>query len=176
MPFTTYHRCVLDTPKRSAICDIPRRQMRTPFRVPALLFLLCSRIMSTKLTHDSHNTRKKCEESANMENRLEILRKTLNMGWGELASAMGISRSMLDQVRKGTRIFSPKTARQLEELELKAGLRESHPPLPQPSGDLTGDIHTICTRLSGMEKALERMATALERLAASHAEGQEEEK
>lgn len=47
MPFTTYHRCVLDTPRRSAICDIPCRQMRTPLRVPALLFVVCSRIMST---------------------------------------------------------------------------------------------------------------------------------
>lgn len=101
-----------------------------------------------------------------MENRLKILKKTLNMGWGELASAMGVSRSMLDQVRNGKRCFGPKAMRQLEALEERAGLRECLRQAPQVDGDLVADIRTIRTHLAGVDKALERIAAALEKIMA----------
>lgn len=99
-----------------------------------------------------------------MEKRLETLKKALKMGWGELADAMGISRSMLDQVRKGNRVFSPKTLRQLEAMETQAGLRAPDKPKPPSEANLPTGIHTICTHLLGIEKALERIAGVLEKM------------
>ena len=44
------------------------------------------------------------------------------MEWGELAAHLGISRSMLDQVRKGTRNPGPKLVRRIEAAESAAGI------------------------------------------------------
>ena len=57
-----------------------------------------------------------------MQERLEILRKTRRFQWGELADHLGISRSMLDQIRKGTRAPGPKLARKIESSEVEVGI------------------------------------------------------
>jgi transcriptional regulator with XRE-family HTH domain len=49
--------------------------------------------------------------------RLETLRKSLNLNYGELAEALDLSRSMLDFIRSGKRKPSPKILRKMEELE-----------------------------------------------------------
>lgn len=68
---------------------------------------------------------------------------------------------MLDQVRKGERLFSPKTMRRLEELE-----NRNSPETPtKTEGTDKADFHTICTRMDRMEKQLERLADFHERIA-----------
>ena len=61
--------------------------------------------------------------------------------WGELASHLGLSRSMLDMVRKGNRNLSIKALRRLEECERETGIL---PPIKAPSEsgkpDETGPI------------------------------------
>lgn len=64
-----------------------------------------------------------------MNARLQQLRETLRMEWGELASHLGISRSMLDFVRKGQRNLSFPALRRLEEAERAAGILP--PPKPE---------------------------------------------
>ena len=44
------------------------------------------------------------------------------MEWGELATHLGLSRSMLDFIRKGQRNLSFKALRRLEEAERAAGI------------------------------------------------------
>jgi transcriptional regulator with XRE-family HTH domain len=61
--------------------------------------------------------------------RLQKLRKELHLQWGELAEKLGVSRSMLDQVRKGVRNFGPKTERKLHDLEVDAGIAKVKPVL-----------------------------------------------
>lgn len=52
-----------------------------------------------------------------MNNRLEIIRKQRSLEWGELAVLLGISRSMLNQIRSGNRHPSPKLLRKIQEAE-----------------------------------------------------------
>lgn len=59
-----------------------------------------------------------------MEKRLESLKIALHLEWGELADLLGISRSMLDQTRKGRRAFGPHIMRKLQQAEVEAGIRE----------------------------------------------------
>lgn len=99
-----------------------------------------------------------------MNTRLEVLKKSMKLSWGELAETLGVSRSMVDQVRKGTRVFGPKAVRRLEELEVQAGIREALSSSTQMPEEQNNDIHTICTHITGMEKALERIARMLEKL------------
>lgn len=57
-----------------------------------------------------------------MEERLRRLKTALHLEWGELADKLGISRSMLDQTRKGVREFGPQTMRSLIAAEAEAGI------------------------------------------------------
>jgi transcriptional regulator with XRE-family HTH domain len=57
-----------------------------------------------------------------MNARLQNLREALKMEWGELATHLGISRSMLDFVRKGQRNLSFPAIRRLEAVEKEAGI------------------------------------------------------
>jgi len=57
-----------------------------------------------------------------MQERLETLRFALRYQWGELAEHLGLSRSMLDQVRKGQRQLSFKALTRLEQAEQAAGI------------------------------------------------------
>jgi transcriptional regulator with XRE-family HTH domain len=64
-----------------------------------------------------------------MNVRLETLKKALHLEWGELAKCLGVSRSLIDQVRKNRRNLGPKTFRRLIELERSAGItneQDSH--------------------------------------------------
>lgn len=58
-----------------------------------------------------------------MQERLETLRQKLFFQWGELAAHLGISRSMLDMVRKGRRQPGVHLLRRIEAAEVEAGLR-----------------------------------------------------
>ena len=60
-----------------------------------------------------------------MKERLQILKEKNRFQWGELAHHLGISRSMLDQLRKGTRHPGPKLIRIIEAAEVEAGIVNS---------------------------------------------------
>jgi transcriptional regulator with XRE-family HTH domain len=62
-----------------------------------------------------------------MNARLQRLREVLRLEWGELAERLGLSRSMLDFVRKGQRNLSFKALSRLEDVERCAGFT---PPPP----------------------------------------------
>jgi transcriptional regulator with XRE-family HTH domain len=61
----------------------------------------------------------------NVGERLEALRRRLTLNWGELAAHLDISRAMLDFMRSGQRVPSPKTMRKIEAAELHAGIESS---------------------------------------------------
>jgi transcriptional regulator with XRE-family HTH domain len=63
-----------------------------------------------------------------MEERLQLLRQKLRLEWGQLAERLGLSRAMLDFVRKGQRNLSFKALNRLEDAERAAGILP--PPLP----------------------------------------------
>lgn len=67
-----------------------------------------------------------CERCV-MQVRLQKLKTALHVEWGELAQRLGVSRSLVDQARKNTRQFGPKTMRRLMDVERQAGIlyRES---------------------------------------------------
>ncbi len=94
-----------------------------------------------------------------MKNRLESLKKRLGLSWGELADYIGISRSMLDFVRTGTREPGNKTRRLIEDAEKKSGLEAVPTFVEHPSSE-------IAPKLDRISAALERIATALEQLLA----------
>ena len=57
-----------------------------------------------------------------MEKRFGLLRVALRLTWGGLAQYLDLSRSMMDQVRKGQRNLSFPALARLEEAERSAGL------------------------------------------------------
>lgn len=57
-----------------------------------------------------------------MRDRLQKLKEALVLEWGELAETLGVSRSMLDQVRSGARTPGPKLLRAIQGAEHRAGL------------------------------------------------------
>ena len=63
----------------------------------------------------------------------------MRLEWGELATRLGLSRSMLDMVRKGQRNLSFKALDRLEQAELEAGIfppqPASEPPRSEPGTD-----------------------------------------
>ena len=59
-----------------------------------------------------------------MNQRLQRLRETLKLEWGELAEHLGMSRAMLDFVRKGQRNLSFPALRRLEQAEREAGFSD----------------------------------------------------
>lgn len=73
-----------------------------------------------------------------MEQRLEILRHHLRLQWGELAAHLGVSRSMLDQVRKGTRQPGPKLIRRIEEAEVVSARGHDSPMSTRGKGESKG--------------------------------------
>lgn len=72
-----------------------------------------------------------------MHQRLQRLKLALKVEWGELAGHLGMSRAMLDFVRKGQRNLSIKASRRLEEVERAAGL--SPPQVPPVASDTLGE-------------------------------------
>ena len=58
-----------------------------------------------------------------LNDRLEALRKSLNLNYKELADMLHISRPMLDFLRSGKRKASPKVMRRIEELERDASYK-----------------------------------------------------
>lgn len=93
-----------------------------------------------------------------MKARLEILRDTKHLEWGELAQALGISRSMLDHVRSGFRSFGPKTIRRLEQLEVDAGIKTAHRVAEEPGTYMTRNVAEEMRReLREMKKDLATM-------------------
>ena len=68
-----------------------------------------------------------CEKGADVKKRLETLKRELSLDWGELATRLGISRSMLDQTRKSKRSFGPQIMRRLIQTEIEAGLTPPRP-------------------------------------------------
>ncbi|MEI6704410.1 MAG: hypothetical protein WCL71_12895 [Deltaproteobacteria bacterium] len=52
----------------------------------------------------------------------------MRMEWGELASHLGLSRSMLDFARKGQRNLSFKALNRIEQAERDAGISSPSPP------------------------------------------------
>ena len=102
------------------------------------------------------------------------------MEWGELATHLGISRSMLDFVRKGQRNLSFPAIRRLEDAEREAGILASTPappPDPEPSespqikkrkisekGDLKGQEKAeLMAKLDMIEKALAEFRSMLQK-------------
>lgn len=63
-----------------------------------------------------------------MNARLEKLKKTLVLEWGEIAKHLGVTRSMLDKVRKGERQAGPQLERRIIEAEIEAGLSDAKSP------------------------------------------------
>ena len=57
-----------------------------------------------------------------MKARLDRLRDSLMLSWGELQNRLDISESMLYFIKKGARNPSPKLMRRIVELEQEAGL------------------------------------------------------
>lgn len=75
-----------------------------------------------------------------MNARLQRLREVLRLEWGELASHLGVSRSMLDFVRKGQRNLSFPALRRLEEAERAAGILPPTPSVPAPETVPPGEL------------------------------------
>ena len=110
-----------------------------------------------------------------MDERLQLLRETLRLTWGDLAQRLGLSRSMMDQVRKGQRNLSFPALSRLEEVERSAGIappplaiREPRPTYsaPEQNGSISVDaedvrelarlVRELAARVEAMEKQLNR--------------------
>lgn len=66
-----------------------------------------------------------------MRDRLQALKEKLHLEWGELADRLEISRSMIDQMRGGSRSAGPKLERRIVDLEIQAGIVEAPTPYTQ---------------------------------------------
>lgn len=97
-----------------------------------------------------------------MKERLENLKKTLGVTWGEVAEYIGISRSMLDFLRSGERSAGNKTLQQMENAEERA-IKEN-PTIP-----------TFEKRILIPDNVAERIAIALERIATALEKGPKSE-
>lgn len=98
----------------------------------------------------------------------------MRLEWGELATRLGLSRSMLDMVRKGQRNLSFKALFRLEEAERKAGIL---PPvtaiLPPGTAPETSSMkkHKISEKGGGKGGGeRERLLTAIGKIEAGLAE------
>lgn len=82
------------------------------------------------------------EKSAQNEHsiirRLTVLRHSLMVSWGELATELGISRSMLVFLKNGKRFPSAKLWRRIVELELKCGI-------PNKTENCASNVSTLNT-------------------------------
>jgi transcriptional regulator with XRE-family HTH domain len=104
-----------------------------------------------------------------MEDRLQRLRASLKLEWGELAKRLELSRAMLDFVRKGQRNLSFKALRRLEEAEREAGISEpithqakEKPPLRQERKKVI--IASVKDALGSIRAALDRLDECLGQL------------
>ena len=64
----------------------------------------------------------------NVGSRLDGLKETMTLTWGELSTRLQLSRAMLDFMRTGARNPSPKVLRRITELEVEAGIATPRPP------------------------------------------------
>ena len=102
-----------------------------------------------------------------MDKRLQILRETLRLQWGELAQRMRISRSMLDQVRAGKRALSYKAIRRLEQVEIEAGvlsmpLKTESPPLTLHVHEPPAETPTKKKKFVALRERMDRMETDIQ--------------
>ena len=67
----------------------------------------------------------KSEEKCSIAHRLDSLRVTQQLSWKQTAEAIGLSESMIYQVKSGKKALSPKALHRLAAAERKAGLAPS---------------------------------------------------
>ena len=105
-----------------------------------------------------------------MNSRLQRLREILRLEWGELADHLGMSRAMLDFVRKGQRNLSFPALRRLEEAERAAGISppvvptvSAPTPAPATSAGMNQEKLEISPRASDdpLEVAMARLEAAM---------------
>jgi transcriptional regulator with XRE-family HTH domain len=105
----------------------------------------------------------------NVGTRLEGLKESLTLTWGELSKRLQISRAMLDFMRTGDRHPSPKMLRRIMELETEAGLTH---PVPSPmmvresQADYSHSVdskHLHITELKRQVAVIERQLAELKR-------------
>jgi transcriptional regulator with XRE-family HTH domain len=108
-----------------------------------------------------------------MDERLQKLRAALRMEWGQLAAHLGMSRAMLDFVRKGQRNLSFPALARLEEAERSAGItppilavREAPPSYetPQEKVEISApemELHAIASALRELCQRVERLEKRL---------------
>jgi transcriptional regulator with XRE-family HTH domain len=108
-----------------------------------------------------------------MEKRFSALRVALRLTWGGLAQRLDLSRSMMDQVRKGQRNLSFPALARLEEAEREAGLAPPTALRLDPSarssnasenGSISDDgaeLREIATTLRGLLQRVERLEKRL---------------
>lgn len=98
----------------------------------------------------------------------------MRLEWGELATRLGLSRSMLDMVRKGQRNLSFKALDRLEQAERDAGILPSPPAAHAPvSAPETSSMkkHKISEKGEGKGGGeRERLLTAIGKIEAGLAE------
>jgi transcriptional regulator with XRE-family HTH domain len=104
-----------------------------------------------------------------MDERLQRLRTTLRMEWGQLAQHLGMSRAMLDFVRKGQRNLSFPALARLEEAERSAGiappiLAVEEAPLPCETPKEKREIFSAKAELRAIASALRELCQRVERL------------
>lgn len=104
-----------------------------------------------------------------MEERLQRLRQSLRLEWGQLADRLGMSRAMLDFVRKGQRNLSFPALSRLEEVERSAGLapppqsiRETPPAYPSPEKNSSISIHA--DDIHELSRLVRELAARVERI------------
>ena len=81
---------------------------------------LFSCYQNLKSKHGGRRVRRKAVGEA-LNERLNELRFSLGVDWGELAKMLGISRSMLGFIRRGDKPVSPKLHQRICQLERSAG-------------------------------------------------------
>jgi len=110
-----------------------------------------------------------------MEERLQLLRQKLRLEWGQLAERLGLSRAMLDFVRKGQRNLSFKALNRLEDAERAAGILPPPPPIdvikedeepPAQKDEIISDrdelraiaiaLRDLCTRINRLEERMNK--------------------
>ena len=109
----------------------------------------------------------KSGEKCSLVQRLDRLRVTLQLNWAEIAAKVGLSESMLYQVKAGKKNLSDKAVYRLEQAEREAGLLEPEEravleDLPEKVQKAFSDIyfnrlHEIISSLINESEALAEM-------------------
>jgi len=110
----------------------------------------------------------------------------MRLEWGELATLIGINRTMLHYVRKGERHLSIKALRRLEQAERAAGIATAPSPEPEiitnvsmvrEAGEIKKvNISDVRAGIVGVQAALENLLRIIDRLECPEAGGQGGEK